>query len=386
MSNPAIVIVAYNRAHSLKRLLQSIGSATYSSKNIPLIISIDYAKDNQEVVDIANSYNWPYGTKKVVYQKENLGLRKHILQCGDYTVKYGSAIILEDDLFVSPNFYEYTLAALKFATDKPYISGISLYTHQFNVHSRSNFSPIIDGYDNWYFQFASSWGQAWTKKQWLLFTSWYNLQDGLSSNSKLPANVTRWSNKSWLKYFIAYLVETDTYFLYPRDSYTTNFSDMGTHIGKDTTTFQVPLDFGNNNEFHFSNIQKSRSIYDVFYENKKLHKYLDLPERTLTVNLYGKKMLNESSRYILTDDVLNYKIIKSFGRSLKPHDANIIENIPGEDLFLYDCQIKQPNPHKINAYRKIIYNIKSLNRREAKIVYFKKITEILENILRKMGL
>ena len=386
MYKPAIVVVAFNREHSLKRLLLSIGNATYTIKNIPLIISIDYAKDNQQVRIIADTFNWPHGPKKVIYQKKNLGLRKHILQCGAHAVTYDSAIIVEDDLFVSPNFYEFTLAALEFSTDKSYISGISLYSHQFNVHSRSNFSPLIDGYDNWYFQFASSWGQAWTKNQWLLFMTWYNKQESLTPNASLPANVTRWSDKSWLKYFIAYLVESDTYFLYPRTSYSTNFSDMGTHIGKDTTIFQVPLDLGNNIQYRFSNLQESNSIYDVFYENKKLHNYLNVPKKQLCIDLYGKKEIHKSSRYIITDNILNYKIIKTFGRSLKPHDANIIHEIPGEDIFLYDCQTVQTNPYKFNAYRKIMYSIKSLQRWEAKIVLFKKIEEMWYNALTKLGL
>ncbi|WP_437371994.1 glycosyltransferase [Maribacter litoralis] len=383
MSNTAIVVVAYNRKHSLIRLLKSISKANYNSKNIPLIISIDYAEDNQEVVDIANSFEWYNGTKKVIYQKINLGLRKHILKCGSYAVTYGSAIILEDDLFVSPNFFEYTLAALKFTNDKQYIAGISLYNHQFNVHSRSNFSPIIDGYDNWYFQFASSWGQAWTKNQWLLFITWYNNQGSLSPNTNLPANVIRWSDKSWLKYYIAYLVETDTYFLYPRASYTTNFSDIGTHIGKDTTTFQVPLAFGNNNEFRFSNLQESSSVYDVFFENKKLHSYLNVPIEQLIIDLYGQKKSTENYRYLLTDKILNYKIVKTFGRSLKPHDANIINSIKGKDFFLYDCKTTQTNPYKIDSYRKIIYNIKSLKGKEAKIVLFKKLREMQEKFFKK---
>lgn len=383
---PAIVIVAYNRIRSLERLLQGIRLATYPHKEIPLIISIDRATDNQEILDVANAFDWQYGSKSVVYQEENLGLRNHILQCGAYAVPYGSVIILEDDLYVSPNFYNYAVEALKFADDKPYISGISLYNHQFNVHSRDQFAPLDDGYYNWYFQFACSWGQAWTKEQWERFFEWYQQQGKLVPQPALPENVTRWSEKSWLKYFIAYLVETDTYFLYPRVSYTTNFSDIGTHIGKDTTTFQVPLDFGKNMLFNFSSLEESNSVYDVFYENKKLHSYLNLSETILQTDLYGKKPIQKDKRYILTDKILHFKILKKFSRSLKPHEVNVVANIVGDDLFLYDCEEAQHNTIKSNAYRKIMYNIKSLNREEAKIVYFQLVKERFKNVLKKLGL
>ena len=385
MIKPAIVVVAFNRKRSLERLLNSINSATYTINNIPLIISIDHATDNQEILDLANVFKWNYGDKQVIYQKENLGLRNHILQCGGYAITYGAAIILEDDLFVSPNFYQFTLAALEFAENKPYIAGISLYNHQFNVHSRSNFSPLIDGYDNWYFQFASSWGQAWTGKQWKGFYNWYKNQKPLKPNSKLPSNVTRWSEKSWLKYFIAYLVETDTYFLYPRNSYTTNFSDSGTHVGKGSTTYQVPLSYGIEENLIFSNLKESNSVYDAFYENKKLYNSLDLKKDDISVDLYGKKPILVDKKFILTDKILPYKVVKTFGRSLKPHDANIIADINGDDIFLYDSHWVQKNTRKFRPYRKIVYSIKSLTRREAQQIFFYLLKEGIKKRLKQLG-
>ena len=56
--------------------------------------------------------------------------------------------------------------AMEFSVNKKYIGGISLYNHELNVHTKENFKALDDGYDNWYFQFASSWGQAWSKANW----------------------------------------------------------------------------------------------------------------------------------------------------------------------------------------------------------------------------
>lgn len=383
---PAIVVIAYNRKRSLQRLLQGLSAATYSHTDIPLIISIDHAENNGTVLEVARAFPWRHGPKEVVYQPKNLGLRNHILQCGAYAEQYGAAILLEDDLYVSPNFYSYAVAALQFSEDKPYISGVSLYSHQFNVHSRQHFSPLLDGYDNWYFQFASSWGQAWTKTQWEAFYDWYVQQGTLKSHPLIPENVTHWSEKSWLKYFIAYLVATDRFFLYPRNSYTTNFSDPGTHVGKDSTTYQVPLDFGAQVHFNFSALENSNSIYDAFFENKNLHKSLSLETSALSVDLYGKKTILAQTQYILTDTLLPYQIVRGFGRSLKPHDANIVAGIAGEDLFLYDSHQPQPNPHRYNAYRKILYHIKSMNHREAITVLVQLLRERLGSALKKIGL
>ena len=74
MENIAIVTVAYNRVKSLSRLLNSLLCADID--NAPLIISIDKSNTN-EVERYANDFIWPYGEKKVITHKENLGLRKH---------------------------------------------------------------------------------------------------------------------------------------------------------------------------------------------------------------------------------------------------------------------------------------------------------------------
>lgn len=179
---PVIVVVAYNRPQSLKRILKFIGNAKYPDKNVPLIISIDKG-DNEEVLNIANDFVWEYGEKIVDYQKENLKLRKHILKCGNWSKKFGSVIILEDDLIVSPYFYAYAQKALSFSTDKHYIGGISLYNHRWNVNVSEPFEISDDPFDNWYFQFASSWGEAWTKEQWISFLEWYEKNESKDLHS-----------------------------------------------------------------------------------------------------------------------------------------------------------------------------------------------------------
>ena len=356
-----IIVIAYNRPKSLARLLDSLARARYPSTDIPLIISIDKGDNNRNIFQIATEFNWLYGNKEVVYQKTNLGLRNHVLQCGNKSLEYGSAIILEDDLYVSSYFYYYTLQSLNFSLDKSYIGGVSLYNHQYNVHVGSNFQAVDDGYDNWYFQFASSWGQAYTDTQWSDFMAWYETQGILKPNKNIPQNVINWSNKSWLKYNIAYLIEKEKYFLYPKISLTTNFSDKGTHANQDSTAYQVSLlDCRENKDYHFSELVESLAVYDAFFENMRILSAIGLEQRDVCVDLYGYKPTNEEN-YILTSKILNYKIIKTFGRCLKPMDNNIFQEIEGADFFLYDTSKVLHNRFSKNRVRKIIYNIKAIS-------------------------
>lgn len=381
--NTPIVVVAYNRPRSLTRLLNSLKKSSFPNKNIDLIISIDKGSNNEAVLDVANNFIWDFGDKKVVYQEENLGLRAHILKCGSLSDVYGSVIVLEDDLYVSSNFYNYAIEALKFSKDKPYIGGVSLYNHQLNVHTRDNFLAIDDGYDNWYFQFASSWGQAWSKDQWSGFMEWYNKTPEINKNTKIPAYVRSWSEKSWLKYNISYLIEKEMYFFYPRISLSTNFSDAGTHVGQDSTIYQVPMDYSIQKKYIFSEIDQSKAVYDAFYENSTLANSLDLNLSDICIDLYGYKQ-RLGQKYLLSSKILSYKIVRSYGKSLKPLDTNILENIEGDELFLYDTDLREENKNKPNFKRRLTYNVKQLNFNDALKFVKSELARKIQNGIRKL--
>ncbi len=378
-----IVVVAFDRPKSLRRVLKSLSEASYELQDIDLIISIDHAPHNQEVLEVANSFDWKFGEKIVKYAKTNLGLRKHIINCASLAIEYGSVIILEDDLYVSPNFYSYSTQALSFAEERQEIGGVSLYNHRTNVHKSRNFEPTYDSYDNWYFQFASSWGQAWTKNQVADFLEWYEQTPNISNTKSIPKNVRAWSDKSWLKYFIAFLIEKDKYFIYPKVSLTTNFSDKGTHVGVDSTAFQVPLLTVSKKKYKFSELSDSKCVYNAFFENQHLHNYLNIEKEDLSTDLYGYRDQYDT-RYVLTSSILDYKMIKQFGRSLKPHENNIIFDIEGNDFFLYDTLEKVINPAVKNRFREITYQIKHLNLSDAKYLFQNLLQQRIKGILSKI--
>ena len=368
METLAIVVIAYNREKSLVRLLDSLTNAYYPEDiDVPLIISVDKS-DNDAVGKIAKDYVWEHGDKTVQLHEENLGLRKHVLLCGDIVNQYDGIIVLEDDLFVSPSFYMYAIEALDYARGEKRIGGISLYNHCMNVHVREPFLAIDDGYDNYYFQFASSWGQAYRREQWEAFREWYKEnEDKPVEAANVPANVSSWSDKSWLKYYIKYLIDTDRYFLYPRISYTTNFSDEGTHATEGGNDLQVPLagmrkyrQF----DFHFSSLEESRAVYDAFFENMRLgNRFPEATDGKVTVDLYGYKAEEIYDRYVLSCKPLPYRILQSYGRCLRPIDANIDFKIEGKDFFLYDKEKSGAAP-KVELVSKHLYNYRAIKARE----------------------
>jgi hypothetical protein len=274
---------------------------------------------------------------------------------------------------------------LEFSDDKHYIGGISLYNHQFNVHAKENFNALDDGYDNWYFQFASSWGQAWSKKQWNGFKKWYEADPEIDHIDEIPQNVRNWSAKSWLKYYIAYLIATDKYFLYPKSSLTTNFSDVGTHVGLNSTAYQVPLDMSPIRDYHFSNLEESNSVYDAFFENLNLWKHLGISKKDLTVDLYGYRSSTDTT-YLLTSRLMDYKIIEMFGCNLKPRDCNILLNVEGNQLFLYDLSTPAKNDNKKNRISQIGYNVKLISFKDSRILFYNGLLKKFERLISKFGI
>ena len=365
-----VVVVGYNRANSMKRLLESLNEAEYRENDVPLIISIDKADNNQDVLSVANSFKWIHGEKKVVYQKENLKLRKHILQCGDYALQYGNVIILEDDLLVSKYYYIYAEQALIFSETDDRIAGVSLYNHRYNVEASEPFEPLDDGYDNWYFQFASSWGEAWTKAQWKAFKIWYEQKPEIRNRDEIPLYVRKWPESSWLKFFISYVIEKNKYFIYPKKSLTTNFGDAGTHVNIDNTNYQVPLQNAKE-DYIFSTIEESKSIYDAFFENVFVRNCFEQQGINMGIDLYGKKangyLIRKYDR-VITRKILNNKILETYGCCMRPHEENILRKVPGCDFFMYDLSVKEENSYRIDDVRKQQYNLRYIDVHQYKSV------------------
>ncbi len=354
---PAIVIAAYNRPKALRRLLDSITKANFEKYcDIPLVISLDKADDNN-VIRIAEDFDWRHGSKTIIIHDRKLGLRNHIISCGDMAEKYGSVIIIEDDLFVSPAFYDYTVQALNFFDDDC-VAGISLYGYNYNEYSFMYFFPIDDGFDNYFIRSATSWGQAWTEKQWGGFKCWYEENKykgfGVNNSIEVPSFVNNWADTSWKKFFIRYMVEQDKYFVCPRQSLTTNMGDAGFHHKVRQTNFQTPLLLAPKT-FNFARFNESKVCYDAFYELScdslsELNHFFQ--QYDFDIDLMGIKKPKELNKEYLLSIRKCSVPIKSFGMALLPIELNVIYEMEGNEIYFgkrADFELKNiPSTAKLN--------------------------------------
>ncbi|MGI2323711.1 MULTISPECIES: hypothetical protein [unclassified Methylococcus] len=335
---PVIVVAAFRREKALARLLNSIQSASYSFP-VKLIISLDGGA-SPEVVRTATEFDFRHGTVEVVRRTENIGLRRHIIWCGDKAEEYGSAIVLEDDLYVDPYFYDYAVNALQFYRNETMVAGIALYAQKFNECAGLPFEPIYNGSSGYFMQVACSWGQAWTGDQWARFKDWYLNADENSVNNvgALPQYVKEWPESSWKKYFFAYIVEHNKYIYYPYITYSTNCSDPGgSHVKDGSDVYQVPLGMACRplEEFKFFPFDGGLAYYDSYMEpiNDEIFRGLGLDRRDLEVDLYGTKPLEllKKKKYALTSrDCKRY--IRVFGAQFRPMEKNLLFDLDEHDV------------------------------------------------------
>jgi len=364
---PALVVALYNRKEPAERVLKSLSEAFYPQANIQLIISIDTDGNNEDIRDLANDFEWKFGDKKVIFHESNLGIREHFNFCGDLTSDYETVVFIEDDLFLSRYYYNYTLQALDFFKDDDNIAGISLfsYTRIERWDTPLPFIPIDDGGENYFLQQAS-WGQIWTKKMWSGFMDWFKVNgkpEIVNSIKKLPMTVKGWpATSSWKKYYITYMIVNNKYYVFPRIGLAANFDDIGTNRGSQTTDYQSPLLVGEK-EYRFKSFDDSVSIYDSCFEllpsvYKKFNP--DLSNYDFEVNLYGDKQDENIEHELILSKLPGNKIIKSYGLKMKPHELNIFWNIAGNKIFLTDRSCLSIERNRKNWKADFVYYYRAL--------------------------
>ena len=351
---PAIIVLAYNRPKSLQRLLNSLAGAEYPGVE-KLIISLE-SGSTPEVVDTAFSFESSKLDTEVVQCKKKLGLRNHVIACGDLSDKFGSVIVLEDDLLVDPYFYLYAADALDFYLKNEAVAGIALYSYQRNELSNLPFSAMYNGYSTFPMQVPCSWGQCWTRQQWNAFKSWYvNVSEAyLRKIERLPDFAKRWPESSWKKYFYGFMVEEEKYFIYPYRSYSTNVSDSGgTHIKKGSNIHQVDMSLPHRPFFKtvFLHFSKNEAVqYDSFMEpvGEYVWTNIGIPYDQVEIDTQGIKPISliRSKMYTITSRKAN-PAIRGYELKYRPVEVNFSQD--GDVDMTGDLQLVESSSIKSSA-------------------------------------
>ena len=348
----AIVSVGYNRLKSQVRQLSALARADYSGyDNVPLVISIDCSGDT-ELYDYVRNYEWPHGDKYVIIREKRMGLKEHILACGDLTQYFKGIILLEDDIYVSKDFYNYTNQMEKAYGDDDNICSIALYSNEMNGYCWLPLVRLRNESDVFADQAVSTWGEYWNERMWKGFREWLAKTDIPWAEIDMPHQIKEWT-KAWSKFFDAYMVLEGRWSIFPYTSLTTNFSDAGEHGDANNTIVQVSLQQGHKTyqTLPFEKLVK----YDIYSNNIGLADALNIPLEDICLDLYGVRPNEHNRRYYLSVKNLPFKVVKSFGLYMRPHELNVIEQIPGNDIFLYDTAISDKAPNGGSFTNRMLY-------------------------------
>lgn len=86
--------------------------------------------------------------------------------------------------------------------------------------------------------------------------------------------------------------------------------------------------------------------YDTYAQFEGLRSVNGIDD--IAVDLYGNRE-NIVQRYLLSIRHLDYKIIYHYGIRLRPIELNVLLDIPGESIFLYDTHQSEHNHFDVDA-------------------------------------
>ena len=136
-----VLVITYNRAASLSRLLKSLSQAEYGEDRVDLDVWVDVPADgsgvNPGVMRATKEFEWPHGNYATHVQDSNVGLRVQWMDSWGKSLEAAGLpplsastpeipIILEDDLQVSPHYWNWLKAAHAKFGSRLDVSGFTL--------------------------------------------------------------------------------------------------------------------------------------------------------------------------------------------------------------------------------------------------------------------
>ncbi|KAI8140001.1 hypothetical protein BJV82DRAFT_520809 [Fennellomyces sp. T-0311] len=250
-----LVVITDRRPHSLSRLLASAERSYYLGDKVNLVLHLEQSSDAVTRM-LVNSFPWQHGKKIIRHRIRKGGLMPAIIESWYPKHNDDYAVLLEDDVEVSPLFYvwaKYSILKYRYTQTvddrlRRMMYGVSLYSpRSLELHpaGRRPFHPdnvLLNHYPPrmpYVSQVPCSWGAVYFPEHWREFHEYLTIrlmdlgQDKLLNVTVPQSRSARWK-KSWKKYFIELVYLRAYVMLYPNfqefESFSTNHLETGTHV------------------------------------------------------------------------------------------------------------------------------------------------------------
>ena len=290
MNFSPIIIFVYNRLHHLNTLFNSLQKNNLFKKSKVIVFS-DGAKNEidkdkiDKVRELLKKRLIPQNSE-IIENNVNLGLSRNVIGGLNKIFQiYDRAIILEDDLELSPFFLNYMNDALNLYATSENVASISGYMYPIEPKKFSN---------NYFFlKLIESWGWGTWKRAWKNFekdslilkkkidekklVNEFNFESGISYYKMLTDNING-LNDSWAVRWYASTFLKNMNTLFPSKSFVKNIGvdDSGQHCSY-TTVYDtlVNFDYKKLEKNHSLESLSDRLVVQSFFRKIKYKRYLD---------------------------------------------------------------------------------------------------------------
>jgi len=285
-----IVIFTYNRLDHLYTLINSLEQNELFKKSKILVFSDgpknEIDKEKIEKIRIYLKKKLISNNSEIVERPNNFGLSKNVITGINQTFNdYEQAIILEDDLEVSPFFLNYMNDALNLYASSEDVASISGYMYPINSKSFSN--------DYFFLKLVESWGWGTWKKAWNNFETdsvklkneiderklvdEFNFSSGISYYKMLNDNING-ANDSWAIRWYASTFLKNMNTLFPSKSFVKNIGiDNSGENCNYTTVYDshINLEYKPLKKIHSMELAADMFLVKSFFQKIKYKRYID---------------------------------------------------------------------------------------------------------------
>ena len=176
-----VILLTLNRPGSLLKLLDFLRNVTMDGDSAALEIWIDRDVNgtyDRETVNVARNYSWPCGRTSVHILKKHVGIYGQWIDT--WRPKSANtkelALILEDDLTVSPYVYRWTKAVHSFYKQRSDFAGSTLTTKSTTLSEKGKPRPLVGPSNQTAFMFKCVGTAGFSPKAsvWIDFQNWYH--------------------------------------------------------------------------------------------------------------------------------------------------------------------------------------------------------------------
>ncbi|GAB1603876.1 uncharacterized protein LOC115218871 isoform X2, partial [Argonauta hians] len=172
-----LIVIVYNRADSVTKCLTALNKAHYFNDKVHIDVWIDRSKNG--IIDpltykAASKFNFEHGTYKVHNQTTHAGIYGQWINTWQPPKDSKEiAVIIEDDINLSPYFYQYLKAAHKKYRDYQSINGFALQGANMKHGGMPGQLMAPEGNTVFLYPILGTWAFSPKINNWIAFKEWF---------------------------------------------------------------------------------------------------------------------------------------------------------------------------------------------------------------------